>query len=262
MRHTACYTLGGMIIAQISDTHIDPDSPYGAERVRNLERCVDDINRLDPLPDAVIHTGDLVHNGNAAKYRVAARILGALKCPLHVAAGNRDDRAAIRSIFAAGRDLLPDTPFVQYSVDAYPVRLIALDTLSETTNMGDFCDIRGDGLRAALAEDGAKPTALFMHHPPFEIRESQYRWQYDSQDAIDRMRRALEGQGHVIRGFCGHAHRIAAGKIAEVPVTSTPSVAIDLRLGAFPDEVQSAPLYQIHRFDARRGFVSELRAAP
>ena len=250
-----------MIIAQISDTHIDPDSPNGAERVRDLERCVDDINRLDPLPDVVIHTGDLVHNGNAAKYRAAARILGGLKCPLHVAPGNRDDRTAIRSTFAAGRDLLPDTPFVQYSVDSYPVRLIALDTLSETTNMGEFCAIRADGLRAALAEYGAKPTVLFMHHPPFEIRESKYPWQFDSQDGIERMRRALDGQNQVVRAFCGHAHRNVAGRIAEVPVSSTPSVAIDLRLGDFPDEARSAPLYQIHRFDARHGFISELRAA-
>ncbi|MBI3451296.1 MAG: metallophosphoesterase [Rhodospirillales bacterium] len=250
-----------MIIAQISDTHIDPDSPNAAERVRDLQRCVDDINRLDPAPDVVIHTGDLVHNGNAAKYQVAARILGALKRPLHVAAGNRDDRAAIRSIFAAGRDLLPGTPFVQYSVDAYPVRLIALDTLSDISNMGEFCDIRADSLRAALAEGGARPTAVFMHHPPFEVAESKYRWQFDSQEGIDRMRRALEGQSHVMRAFCGHAHRIAVGKIAGVPVSSTPSVAIDLRLGDFPDGVQSAPLYQIHRLDARGGFTSELRAA-
>jgi len=251
-----------MIIAQISDTHIDPDSPNAAQRVRELERCVDDINRLDPLPDVVFHTGDLVHNGNAAKYQIAARILGGLRCPLHVAVGNRDDRAIIRSTFAAGRDLLSDTPFVQFSVDRYPVRLIALDTLSETTNMGEFCDIRANGLRAALAEDGAKPTALFMHHPPFEICESKYRWQFDSLDGIERLRQALEGQSHVLRAFCGHAHRYAEGKIAGVPVTSTPSVAIDLRLGTVPDGAQSAPLYQIHRFDARSGFTSEIRVAP
>lgn len=250
-----------MIIAQVSDTHIDPDGPKSAERVRDLERCVDDINRLDPMPDVVIHTGDLAHNGSPAKYAVAQRILRSLRCPLLVAAGNRDDRSAIRRTFAVGRELLPETPFVQYSIDAYPVRLIALDTLSDSSNMGDFCDVRADSLRSALDEDVTRPTALFMHHPPFEVRDSDYRWQFDSQAGIDRMRRALEGKAHVVRAFCGHAHRDAAGAIAGVPVSSTPSTAIDLRLGTFPDEVRSAPLYQIHRFNARRGFVSELRAA-
>jgi hypothetical protein len=127
--------------------------------------------------------------------------------------------------------------------------------------MGEFCQVRADNLRAALAENRDKPTALFMHHPPFEIAESKYRWQFDSLDGIDRMRRALEGQSHVIRAFCGHAHRHAAGRIAAVPVTSTPSVAIDLRLGDFADDVRSAPLYQIHRYDGRCGFASEIRAA-
>jgi 3',5'-cyclic-AMP phosphodiesterase len=250
-----------MIIAQISDTHIDPEAPNAADRIRDLERCVGDINQLDPLPDVVVHTGDVVHKASAAKYCVAVDILHLLRCPLLVVVGNSDDRAAVRSTFASGRDLLPDTPFVQYSVDDYPVRLIALDTRSDASNMGDFCSIRADSLRAALAEDRGKVTALFMHHPPFEVRESKYRWQFESQEAIDRMRRALDGQSHVVRGFCGHSHRSAAGKLGEVLVSSAPSVAIDLRLGEFPDEFQSAPLYQIHRFDARTGFISELRAA-
>ncbi|MBM3570793.1 MAG: hypothetical protein FJX52_00315 [Alphaproteobacteria bacterium] len=252
----------GMIIAQLSDSHLDPESPHHEARLRDLARCIADINGLDPLPDVVIHTGDLVHNGDKAKYRIAAHVLAALKPALHVAAGNRDDGAAIRAGFAAGRHRHVDSPFVQYSVEEYPVRLIALDTLSATTNMGDYCERRADELRAILAEDASKPVALFMHHPPFEIVESKYRWQFDSQDGIECMRRALEGRGQVIRAFCGHAHRWASGTIAGIPVTSTPSVAIDLRLGAVPEAAQTAPVYQVHRFGGRGGFTSELRVAP
>ena len=164
----------GMIIAQISDTHIDPDGPNGAARLRNLEDCVEDINGLDRLPDVVIHTGDLAQYGAPAQYQKAKRLLGALRCPLLVAAGNRDDRAALRSAFPVDDYLLPETLFVQYCSDAFPVRLIAVDTLSENSNQGDFCEVRANSLRAALAEDTAKPTVIFMHHPPFEVRESDY----------------------------------------------------------------------------------------
>ncbi len=250
-----------MIIVQISDTHIDPESPNAEARVRDLERCVADINALDPRPDAVIHTGDLVHNGDAAKYRIALDILGDLEVPLHVATGNRDERTAVRAAFPSGRDLLPGTPFVQYCIDDYPVRLIALDTLSETSNQGDFCDIRAGSLRAVLAEPGGKPTALFMHHPPFEITESKYPWQFEDLTGIERMRRAIEGGGNVVRAFCGHAHRLAEGRIAGVPVSSTPSVARDLRLGEFPAEADAAPLYRIHTYNPDGSFTSELRAA-
>ena len=250
-----------MIIAQISDTHIDLHGPKGAARLRNLEQCVEDINRLDPLPDVVVHTGDVAQNGKLAEYEETRRVLGALRCPLHVVAGNRDDRAAIRAAFPADDYLLPDTPFVQYSVEALSVRLIVLDTLSERSNQGDFCRIRADNLRATLAEDMTKPTAIFMHHPPFEVRESAYPFQFEIWDAVERMSRALYGQQHVVGAFCGHTHRDAAGEIGEVPVSSMPSVAVDLRLGRYPSEFQSAPLYKIHRFDGRGGFVSEIRAA-
>ncbi len=250
-----------MIIAQISDTHIDLDSPKGAARLGYLERCVADMNRLEPLPDAVIHTGDLTHNGKPAEYREAKRVLGALRCPLHVAAGNRDDRAAMQATFPADRDLLPGTSFVQFSVDAYRVRLIAIDTLSEGGKQGDFCQNRADSLRAALAEDTAKPTVIFMHHPPFEVRESDYPIQFASWESVDRLHRALDGQRQVIAVFCGHTHRNAAGQVGGVAVSSTPSVAVDLRLGRYPAALEAAPLYKLHRVDADGGVGSEIRAA-
>ena len=52
-----------MIIAQISDSHIDPNSDKLEDRLNNLLCVVDNINNLDPSPDLVIHTGDVVHNG-------------------------------------------------------------------------------------------------------------------------------------------------------------------------------------------------------
>ena len=250
-----------MFIAQISDTHIDLGGPSSAVRLGNLEQCVEDINRIDPLPDVVIHTGDLAQNGKPAEYEAARRLLGGLRCPFHVVAGNRDDRDAVRAAFPADDYLLPDTPFVQYTINAFPVRLIVLDTLSESGNQGDFCQSRADNLRAALADEPSRPTALFMHHPPFEILESDYPIQYQRREAIATMSQALDGQRHVLRAFCGHAHRSSMGQIAGVPVSTMPSVAVDLRQGDYPDAVRTVPLYQLHRYDAGRGFVSEMRAA-
>lgn len=250
-----------MIIAQISDTHIDIESPKGPARIRDLEDCVADINRLDPLPDVVVHTGDVVHNASPAEYREAARILGALKSPLYVAAGNRDERAALRAAFPAGDDLLPGTPFVQYSVESFPLRLIVVDTLSDAGNKGTFCTTRADNLCAALADDVTRPTAVFMHHPPFEVQESKYPFQFETRDALVALNQALKGQTHVVRVFCGHTHRDTGGEIAGVPVSSMPSVAVDLRLGPYPEAVRATALYKLHRFDGRDGFVSTTRPA-
>ena len=250
-----------MIIAQISDTHIDMDGANGPARLANLERCVADINRLDPLPDVVIHTGDVAHNAKPAEYERARRALGALRCPLYVAAGNRDDRAAIRANFAAASWLPIDARFLQYRVETLPVRLVAIDTLSDSSNKGAFCQIRADGLSAALAEGAPRRTVIFMHHPPFVIHESDYPMQFESWDSVERMERALVGRRHVVGMLCGHSHRDVAGRVGEVPVRSMPSVAVDLRLGSYPAEFGSVPLYKLHRFDGERGFISVLRAA-
>lgn len=250
-----------MIIAQISDTHIDVDGPRGAVRRDNLERCVAAINRFDPLPDVVIHTGDLSQNGKPAEYELAKEVLGRLRSPLLVAVGNRDDRDSLRAAFLADRVSPSATPFVQYSLDDFPVRLIAVDTKSEHGNKGEFCRHRSDALRAVLAEDTAKPTMVFMHHPPFEVRESKYPFQFDDWAAVGRMERALDGAPQVAAIFCGHTHRDTGGKLGAVPVTSMPSVAVDLRLSPEPAAFDSAPLYKLHRFEPGHGFVSEIRAA-
>jgi 3',5'-cyclic AMP phosphodiesterase CpdA len=250
-----------MIIAQISDTHIDLDGPRSADRLRYLAQCVEDINGLNPRPDAVLHTGDLTNLGKPEEYDAAKKILRNLSAPLYVTAGNRDDRHALRAAFPAGDYLQPESPFLQYRVDNLPVRLLVLDTLSEQSNKGDYCAVRADSLRAALAEDMSKPTAVVMHHPAFEVVESDYPLQFETQDAIDRLSHVLNRHGRVIRAFCGHTHRATAGSIGDVPVSSTPSVAVDLRLGTYADAFQSVPLYQIHTFDATQGFTSELRAA-
>lgn len=251
----------GMIVAQISDTHIDLHGPNGAQRLGNLERCMADINRLDPLPDLLIHTGDLAQNGSPTEYEAARRILDALRCPYLVGAGNRDDRDALRAAFPAERYLLPETAFAQYSVDGFPVRFVAIDTLSDASNQGDFCQVRADSLRQALAEEPEKPTVVFMHHPPFEVLDSDYPRQFVSWDSVERLGRALEGHRQVIGMLCGHTHRDTAGEIGGVSVSSMPSVAVDLRLGDYPASVDGVPLYKIHEIDADRGIVGETRAA-
>lgn len=251
-----------MIIAQISDTHLDLNTPKGTARLCEFERCIMAINRLEPMPDVVVHTGDIAHNGTTEEYEAARRILEALRCPFHVAVGNRDDRAALREAFPEQSYLLPDTPFIQYRVDAYPVRLIVLDTQCDGGKHGDFCQIRADSLRAALVEDTAKPTVIFMHHPPFEVRESDFPIQFASWDSVKRLEGALEGQRHVSGIFCGHTHRDATGEVGALPVSSIPSLAADVRMGQYPAELQSAPIYKVLRFDERQqAFISEIRAA-
>ena len=57
-----------MIIAQISDTHITINAPDADQRMRDFALTVADINALDPAPDAIVHSGDIVHGGKPLRF--------------------------------------------------------------------------------------------------------------------------------------------------------------------------------------------------
>ena len=65
-----------MILVQISDTHIiDPSnkpSKVAENRIDNLENCVSNILKLETKPNALIHTGDVSHNGSVEANCVVA----------------------------------------------------------------------------------------------------------------------------------------------------------------------------------------------
>ena len=156
-----------MLIAQISDSHILADSsdlPEAGPRAEDLRRCVADIGRLDPQPDIVIHTGDTVQNGAAADYEHLRKLLLPLKPRVYPTLGNRDEQTKFRESFG-----MEHGPFLQYAIEEYPIRLIALDTIEPSENKGAFCTDRLRWLDETLAAAPDRPTMLFMHHPPFDL---------------------------------------------------------------------------------------------
>jgi Icc protein len=96
-----------MIIAQISDTHIALDTPDADQRIRDFELTIADINALDPAPDVIVHTGDIVDNGRQDEYAQAVATLAKALALVYVLAGNKDNRANLREAFSAGGYLRP-----------------------------------------------------------------------------------------------------------------------------------------------------------
>jgi len=105
-----------MIIAQISDTHIELGTPDADQRIADFERTIVAINGLDPAPDVIVHTGDIVHNGRPDEYARAVSILAKARMPVHVLAGNKDNRANLRAAFSAQGYLAADSDFIDYAV--------------------------------------------------------------------------------------------------------------------------------------------------
>jgi 3',5'-cyclic-AMP phosphodiesterase len=248
-----------MIIAQISDTHLTLDTPDADQRMRDFALTIADINALDPAPDAIVHTGDIVHNGRPDEYAQATGILAKARAPVYVLGGNRDDRANLRAAFAAGGYLGPGPDFLDYAIDDYPVRLIALDTLSSNGNRGDFCPERSRRLLDLIEAETTKPVAVFTHHPPFEVLVGPDRLHFETMEGMLRLRGALQRSRRVIAVFSGHVHRAAEGRVGGIPAMVVQCIATTLRKGQYPTRMKQRPVYLIHRFDPVCGFITETR---
>ncbi|MGA8355884.1 MAG: metallophosphoesterase, partial [Xanthobacteraceae bacterium] len=223
-----------MIIAQISDTHIALDTADANQRIRDFERAIADINTLDPAPDVIVHTGDIVHNGRQDEYAQAAAILAKARAPVYVLAGNKDNRANLRAAFSAGGYLASDSEFIDYAVDGYAVRLIAVDTLSSGSNKGDFCSERARRLIAMIDAETTMPIAVFAHHPPFQVPVGPDPLNFETPEMMARLSQALQHSGRVVAVISGHVHRGTAGQVGSIPATVMPSIATTLRKGEYP----------------------------
>ena len=83
-----------MIIAQITDSHVVAQGHRYYDIVDTnafLARAIAHLNALDPRPDVVVATGDLVSKGTNKEYAALREILSDLTIPIYVIPGNHDE---------------------------------------------------------------------------------------------------------------------------------------------------------------------------
>jgi 3',5'-cyclic AMP phosphodiesterase CpdA len=253
-----------MLIAQITDLHVSTPGSVNDRHFRtaeHLERAVAHLNALTPRPDVVVATGDLVERGEPEEYARVRSILDGLAMPLYVIPGNHDAREPLARAFAAGGYLPREGAFLHYTVEEWPVRLIALDTLVPGASGGRLCPERLAWLDARLGEGRGRPTVVFMHHPPF----------LTGMRAMDAM--GLEGKAEladvigrhpqVERVLCGHVHRPITRRFAGTVAATCPATAHQLVLDLASEPrlavVMEPPACMLHLWlGAEAGLVSHV----
>lgn len=242
-----------MIIAQISDTHIQLAEPAAAGRLDDLVRTVQSINDLPEQPDLVLHTGDVAHDATTADYAAARTALSRLKAPVYATIGNRDRRESFYTAFVGDGYLRPGFGFAQYAFDAGPLRLVAVDTQDDASALGGFCQARADDLRQLLAAGNGKPTLVFAHHPPLTLPDmKEPALQYRDHAAAGLLVDCLAKASNVIGVVTGHVHRARAVPLGRVTLTTVPSIAADLSREKDGERYVRRPIFQLHRVDGSR----------
>lgn len=251
-----------MIIAQITDTHLQANGDLlkgKIDSVAALEASVSHVNELTPRPDLVLATGDMVNNPSPEDYAALRRILDGLSMPVYVIPGNHDDRTMMRNAFA-DKGYLPDGPFLQYTVEDYPLRLIGLDTTIPEQLGGEICHERRQWLAERLSEQPNRPTLIFMHHPPFPTGITFM----DRPPFIEAedLERVIAGHGHIERVICGHCHRQMqrswGGTVASVAPSIVFQMVMDLSDGASPRFVLEPAAVPIYLWQENTGLIAHM----
>lgn len=249
-----------MIIAQLTDTHVCAAGVEAYGRVATnamLAAAVSHLNALVPRPDVAIATGDLCHNGGKEEYTVLRELLAPLALPVFLIPGNHDVREALADGFP-DHGYLPREGFLHYVVEDYPLRLVGLDTVVPGEAGGRMCAARLAWFERALEEDAARPTLVFMHHPPFATGIGHM--DEIGLEGAEAFASIVERHPEIERIVCGHLHRPIQmrwhGTLASTAPSTAHQVVLDLSPGAPGLFNLEPPACQLHVFDPARGIVS------
>ncbi|WP_431792078.1 metallophosphoesterase [Microbacterium paraoxydans] len=211
----------------ISDTHLPGErSPLygsGADADANLAEMLDRLVASGLRPDALLFTGDLTDRGDAAAYQRLRELVtpaaDALGCEVVWAAGNHDDRRAMRSeLGLAGAG---DEPIVEVRWFG-GMRVIVVDSTVPGAHWGEVPSSQLDRLEGELSTAAPQGTLLLIHHPPLPtVLDLAVTVELRNQDALAAVLR-----GSDVRGILsGHVHHPSFGTFAGIPVAVASSSA-------------------------------------
>lgn len=199
-----------------------------------LRRTIDKLHTLHPRPDIVLATGDLTERGSPHEYRRLRSILARLEIPHFLIPGNHDDREALRRAFRDHRYLRTFPSHASFAFEAWPLRIIGLDSTCAGRSGGYVDDERLAWLDEELRAHPRRPTIVAMHHPPFRSGVAAMdRYGFAGVNALGAV---IRRHHQVTRVIAGHYHTVLMqpwnGTIAcSAPSTSPQFVIGRSRLG-------------------------------
>ena len=182
------------MLAQLSDLHLRPGDP-GPEAQAAPRLAL--VAAIDPLPDAVLVSGDIADVPEPEVYARASELLDAAGLPLLAIPGNHDDRDLLVAAFGAAAGDRPRRP----------LRVVGVDTSLPGPGRRPAGDDDIEWLDAELAPTPRRRRVLAMHHPP--VLTGIRALDAIGLPAADRAAVAelLRRHPQVQTVACGHVHR-------------------------------------------------------
>jgi 3',5'-cyclic AMP phosphodiesterase CpdA len=224
------------LLVQLTDTHIEEPGKllYGkVDTAQHLRESVRQINDMQPQPDLVMVTGDLVEPPRESSYGHFAELVEPLAAPVYLMPGNHDDPQVMLEMFG-GSPVFPAVhATIQYAIEDFDVRILALNSHFQGSELPDFGAHRLQWLKRTLAQSD-RPTLIAIHHPPMKtgigfIDMVGAQWYEGIKEVI-----AQHPQVQLI--ICGHGHTDLVGRIGHAPVYMAGSTAHQLIAARVADQ--------------------------
>ena len=212
-------------LIQITDTHImdDPEQTFdGINTLESLKQVLEFIHTHEVF-DAMLVTGDLVHDPVDNAYARLAGQLQEISGPVYCMAGNHDDPGILEKNLNKGN--ISTTGLVRFA----DWQVCLLNSWMPGTHAGHLPQIELDMLEKHLRES-ERFTLVALHHPPVSVNSP---WM----DAMglenpDELFSVISRHDQVKVVIWGHIHQEYSGRYNQVQLLASPSTCIQFTPGA------------------------------
>lgn len=223
-------------LLQLTDTHIVADANgclYGVNTADSLMQVLDHIQQQAFQADALLVTGDLVHDEGEDAYRKLDKMLARLQLPIHYLPGNHDDPAILHRCF-------PNSPASGlYSFEMNNWLVVMLDSVMPDKVEGYLASATLSSLAALLNRyQGWRVLVAVHHHPVSTGSEWMDRIGITNGDEFLELLKQYQQVKLVING---HIHQVVEKKFGHFTVLGTPSTCAQFKPGTLKAGIDDTP---------------------
>lgn len=213
-------------LIQLTDTHIfaNPETTFdGIDTSQSLEQVINLAQNKHWPPDAVLLTGDLVHDPEPKAYERLAEILKTIEPPVFCIPGNHDDPALLKEILNQKNISTPRTIHFENWI------VLMLDSYLPNTHAGRLDESELKYLDEQLNAYKNKHTLVCLHHPPVSVN-SPWMDRMGLQNP-EELFSVLDKHQQVRAVLWGHIHQEFNSMHKDVQLMATPSTCVQFMPG-------------------------------